>query len=111
MQEYVGWGMCWHKKKIAEQKFRNPPQINPYLFFDLKSINMQLNCAFEVGCLVLVDNAVLCQLIQHGGNLRKQSLGSSLLGGCAQSLHGVAGSLVIEAVVSALRNSLANSLL
>ena len=72
---------------------------------------MQLNCALEVACLVLVDNVVLCQLIEHCSYLWKQSLSSSLLCSVTQSLYSVAGSLVIKAVVSTLCSGLANSLL
>ena len=72
---------------------------------------MQLNCALKVACLVLVDNVVLSQLIEHSSYLWKQSLSSSLLSSVAQSLYSVASSLVIEAVVSTLCSSLANSLL
>ena len=72
---------------------------------------MQLNCAFEVTSLVLVDNVVLSQLVEHSSYLWKQCLSSSLLSGVTQSLYSVARSLVIKAVVSTLCSGLANSLL
>ena len=71
---------------------------------------MQLNCAFEVTCLVLVNDVKLSQLVQHSSYLWKQCLSSSLIGSVAQCLNSVTSSLVIEAVVSTLRCSLANSL-
>ena len=72
---------------------------------------MQCKRALEVCGLVLVDNAVLRELVEHRAYLGQQSLGGALLGGVAQSLHGVARSLVIETVVCTLGNGLANSLL
>ena len=72
---------------------------------------MQLNCAFEVACLVLVDNVVLSELIQHSSYLWKQSLCCSLVRSVAQCLYSVTSSLVIETVVRTLSCCLANSLL
>ena len=72
---------------------------------------MQLHGALEVTGLVLMHDIVLSQLIQHRRNLREQSLGSALLGRIAQSLHGVAGRLVIQAVVRTLGDGLTNAFL
>ena len=72
---------------------------------------MELRCALQVAGLVLVDDVELGNLIQQGGYLREQSLGCALIGRVAQSLHGVAGRLVEQTVVCALRSGLANALL
>ena len=72
---------------------------------------MQLHGALQVTGLILVNDVQLSQLVEQRGYLRQQSLGSALLGGVAQSLHGVAGRLVEQTVVCALRSGLANALL
>ena len=72
---------------------------------------MQSQRTLQVGCLVLVNYVVLRQLVEHRRHLRQQNLGSALLGGVAQSLHGVTRGLVIQTVVCALGDGLANSFL
>jgi len=78
---------------------------------DLECVHVKLDRTLQVRSLVLVHDVVLCQFVEHSGYLRKQGLGGALFGGRAQGLHGVAGRLVEQAVVSALRQGLANSLL
>lgn len=82
-----------------------------YLKAELQCVYVELECAFEVARLVLVDDVVLGELVQHSGYLRKQCLRCALLGGVAQCLHSVACGLVIETVVGTLGSCLANSLL
>ena len=72
---------------------------------------MELESTLQVTGLILVDHVVLSQVDQHSRNLGKQSLSGRLLGGVAQSLHGVASGLVVQTVVSALGHGLTNSLL
>ena len=72
---------------------------------------MQLKCALEVTGLVLVDDVVLGQLVQHGGNFRQQGLGSALFRRVAQRLHGIAGCLGIKPVMGTLGDRLANPFL
>ena len=60
---------------------------------------MQLERAFQVTGLVLVDDVVLGQLVQHRRYLGQQRFGSALLAGVAQRLHRIARRLVIETVV------------
>jgi len=72
---------------------------------------VELSGALQVTGLVLVDDVELSNLIQQGGYLREQCLSGALVGRVAQSLHGVAGRLVEQTVVCALRCGLANALL
>ena len=77
---------------------------------DLECVHVKLDRALQVRSLVLVHDVVLGQLVEHGGYLRKQSLGGALLGGCAQGLHSVARRLVEQPVVRTLRGGLATTL-
>ena len=77
----------------------------------LQGVHMQLQSALEVGGLVLVHDVVLGELVEHRGDLRKQGLGSALLGRRTQGLHGVAGRLVEQTVVGPLGCGLTNPFL
>ena len=77
----------------------------------LERVYVKLSGALQVTGLVLVDDVELSNLIQQGVYLREQSLSGALVGRVAQSLHGVAGRLVEQTVVCALRSGLANALL
>ena len=66
---------------------------------------------FQITGLVLVDDVVLGQLVQHRRYLGQQRFGSALLAGIAQRLHRIARRLVIETVVRTFGNGLANPLL
>ncbi len=86
--------------------FGRPPLPGPS-----EGVHVKLDGALEVGGLVLVHDVVLGQLVEHSRYLRKQGLGGALLGRRAQSLHGVAGRLVIQAVVRTLGHRLTDSFL
>ena len=77
----------------------------------LERVDVQLERAFQVTGLVLVDDVVLGQLVQHRRYLGQQRFGSALLAGIAQRLHRIARRLVIETVVRTFGNGLANPLL
>jgi len=90
-----------------------PSQLGRVSIIDarLEGVNVKLESTLQVTGLVLVDDVVLSQLVQHSGYLGKQSLSGRLLGGVAQGLHGIASGLVIQTVVSTLGHSLTDSLL
>ena len=77
----------------------------------LECVHVKLDGALQVGGLVLVHDVVLGQLVEHRRNLRQESFGCALLGRRTQSLHGVAGRLVEQAVVCALGRRLTDSFL
>ena len=60
---------------------------------------MLYKTALEVGSLVLVDDTLCCELVQHSGHLRKFLLSLFLVCSLPQSLDGVAGSLCIIVVM------------
>ena len=69
-------------------------------------VNVNLEAALEVGRFVLVDDANLCEFVDHGENLGSAFCSSILIGGVAQVADGVPGCLcvilVMEAVTLAL---------
>ena len=81
------------------------------LLVGLQCVYMQLHGAFQIRRLVFVHDVVLCELIQHRGHFRKQSFGSTLLGGCTQGFHRIARRLVEQTVVRTFGQGLANSFL
>ena len=72
---------------------------------------MQLERAFQVTGLVLVDDVVLGQLVQHRRYLGQPRFGSALLAGVAQRIPRNARRRVIETVVRTFGIGLENPLL
>ena len=64
----------------------------------LQRVYMQLQGALQVARLILMNNVIARQLIQHSRNLRQQSLGRSLVGGIPQRLDGIPRRLMIVPV-------------
>jgi len=73
-------------------------------------IDAECQFGLQVGCLVIVDDVALCQLVKQRAYLRQHSCGLGFVGQCAQVANGVAGSLCIIVVASLTGCSLADAL-
>ena len=76
-----------------------------------EGVHVKLKCTLEVSCLVLVDDIVFSQFIQHGGDFRQESFSGTLLRRIAQCLHGITGRLVIKTIVRTLAQRLTDPFL
>ena len=66
---------------------------------ELQVVNVNLQAALQVSCLVLVNYVLLCELVQHCSYFGQKSLGSSLIGGTTQSLHRITSGAVVVLIL------------